>query len=88
MANGGEGCRLNRTQEVAGSSPAGSMHKPRGEHKFGHVARSTDLQGDRVCAPHGRCSCPYNHNRVHHGRLTRGRIPADIAYGARKMEAR
>ena len=30
----------------------------------------------------------YNHDRVHHGRLTRGQIPADIIYGARKMEAR
>ena len=30
----------------------------------------------------------YNHDRVHHGRLTGGRIPADIVYGARKMEAR
>jgi transposase InsO family protein len=30
----------------------------------------------------------YNHDRVHHGRLTRGRIPADLVYGARKMEAR
>jgi transposase InsO family protein len=30
----------------------------------------------------------YNTDRVHHGRLTRGRIPADIVYGARKMEAR
>lgn len=30
----------------------------------------------------------YNHDRVHHGRLTRGRIPADIVYGARKMKAR
>ena len=30
----------------------------------------------------------YTHDRVHHGRLTRGRIPADIVYGARKMEAR
>ena len=28
----------------------------------------------------------YNHDRVHHGRLTRGQIPADIVYGARKME--
>ena len=27
----------------------------------------------------------YNHRRVHNGRLTRGRIPADIVYGARKM---
>jgi len=30
----------------------------------------------------------YNTDRVHHGRLTRGRIPADIVYGAHKMEAR
>ncbi len=30
----------------------------------------------------------YNFDRIHHGRLTRGRIPADIVYGARKMEAR
>jgi transposase InsO family protein len=30
----------------------------------------------------------YNNDRVHHGRLTRGRIPADIVYGARKVRAR
>ena len=30
----------------------------------------------------------YNHDRVHNGRLTRGQIPADLVYGARKMEAR
>jgi transposase InsO family protein len=30
----------------------------------------------------------YNHDRVHNGRLTRGRIPADIVHGAHKMEAR
>jgi transposase InsO family protein len=30
----------------------------------------------------------YNFDRVHNGRLTRGRIPADIVYGARKMEPR
>ena len=29
-----------------------------------------------------------NFDRVHHGRLTRGRIPADIVHGARKMETR
>jgi transposase InsO family protein len=29
----------------------------------------------------------YNHRRVHNGRLTRGRIPADIVYGANKMKA-
>jgi transposase InsO family protein len=30
----------------------------------------------------------YNFDRVHHGRLTRGQIPADIVYGAHKMETR
>jgi transposase InsO family protein len=30
----------------------------------------------------------YNTDRAHTGRLTRGRIPADIVYGARKMETR
>jgi len=30
----------------------------------------------------------YNYDRVHHGRLTGGQIPADIVYGARKMEVR
>jgi hypothetical protein len=30
----------------------------------------------------------YNNDRVHHGRLTQGRIPADIVYRAQKMEAR
>jgi transposase InsO family protein len=30
----------------------------------------------------------YNFERAHTGRLTRGRIPADIVYGARKMETR
>jgi hypothetical protein len=29
-----------------------------------------------------------NFDRVHHGRLTNGRIQADIVYGARKMQAR
>ena len=28
----------------------------------------------------------YNFDRPHHGRLTRGRIPADIVYGANKMK--
>ncbi len=28
----------------------------------------------------------YNYRRVHNGRLTRGRIPADIVYGATKMK--
>jgi transposase InsO family protein len=30
----------------------------------------------------------YNYDRVHQGRLTGGQIPADIVYGARKMEVR
>jgi transposase InsO family protein len=28
----------------------------------------------------------YNHHRQHHGRITAGRHPADLVYGARKME--
>jgi transposase InsO family protein len=28
----------------------------------------------------------YNYRREHHGRITQGRIPADLVYGARKME--
>ena len=30
----------------------------------------------------------YNLDRPHHGRLTQGRIPADIVYGARKVKTR
>jgi hypothetical protein len=30
----------------------------------------------------------YNFRRVHNGRLTRGRIPADIVYGANKVKTR
>ena len=30
----------------------------------------------------------YNHHREHHGRITQGHIPADLVYGARKMEPR
>ena len=30
----------------------------------------------------------YNFDRPHHGRLTRGRIPAEIVYGARKVKTR
>ena len=30
----------------------------------------------------------HNRDRVHHGRLTQGQIPADIVYGAHKMETR
>jgi transposase InsO family protein len=30
----------------------------------------------------------YNHDRAHTGRITRGRVPADLVYGARKMAPR
>jgi hypothetical protein len=30
----------------------------------------------------------YNFERAHHGGVTRGRIPADIVYGAQKLRAR
>ena len=42
--------------------------------------RFTGLRRDLEHYLHG-----YNFDRVHHGRLTQGRIPADIVYGARKM---
>ncbi len=45
--------------------------------------RSTGLRRELGCY-----LAEYNFDRVHHGRLTRGRIPADIVYGARKVEAR
>jgi transposase InsO family protein len=41
-----------------------------------------------LCRELDRYLAYYNTDRVHHGRLTRGRIPTDIIYGARKMEAR
>jgi hypothetical protein len=28
----------------------------------------------------------YNHHRAHTGRITAGRCPAELVYGARKME--
>jgi transposase len=45
--------------------------------------RSTGLKRELA-----RYLTDYNTDRVHHGRLTNGRIPADIVYGARKMETR
>lgn len=30
----------------------------------------------------------YNHERAHTGRLNKGRTPADVVYGARKMDPR
>jgi transposase InsO family protein len=30
----------------------------------------------------------YNHDRIHHGRLTNGQIPADLVYGAHKMDVK
>ena len=30
----------------------------------------------------------YNYDRAHTGRLTQGRVPADIVYGARKTSTR
>jgi hypothetical protein len=50
---------------------------------FGYRLQLVDLAG-RV----GVAAACYNFERAHTGRLTRGRVPADIVYGARKMEAR
>jgi transposase InsO family protein len=45
--------------------------------------RFTGLKRDLATYVHD-----YNFERVHHGRLTRGRIPADIVYGANKVRSR
>jgi hypothetical protein len=82
---------------TAASTPA--AHRPTDTSK-----RSTRRSSTNAGAPPSRAYlCPrytgllreldtyvhfYNHDRVHHGRLTRGRIPADIDYGARKTEPR
>lgn len=50
--------------------------------RYFHV-RFTGLRRDLDHYLHG-----YNFDRVHHGRLTNGRIPGDIVYGAPKMEPR
>jgi transposase InsO family protein len=50
--------------------------------RYLHV-RFTGLQRDLKQYIHD-----YNFDRPHHGRLTRGRIPADIVYGARKVTTR
>ena len=55
----------------------------------GPPSRATSTRATPACAANSTpTSHFYNHDRVHHGRLTRGRIPADIVYGARKMEPR
>ena len=43
------------------------------------VPKSTALAPRPRRIPH-----EYNHDRAHTGRLTQGRVPADIVYGARK----
>lgn len=45
--------------------------------------RFSGLRGDLAHYLHD-----YNFNREHHGRITQGRRPADLVYGARKMEPR
>jgi transposase InsO family protein len=50
--------------------------------RYLHV-RFTGLKRDLAAYIHD-----YNSERVHHGRLTRGRIPADIVYAANKVKTR
>jgi transposase len=50
--------------------------------RYLHV-RFTGLKRDLATYIHD-----YNFERVHHGRLTQGRIPADIVYGANKVKTR
>lgn len=76
------------------SAPAG--HRPTATSKRSTVRSSTSAGARPSRATSFPASAAYaasylayhNHDRVHHGRLTRGRIPADIIYGARKMETR
>jgi transposase InsO family protein len=46
------------------------------------VPKSTALQQDLE-----QYLSTYNFDRAHSGRLTRGRVPGEIVYGARKMGA-
>ena len=55
-------------------------------HEPPHRDHEPKLRPRPDSEPHAQSSWPYNHDRVHHGRLTRGRIPADLINGARKME--
>ena len=50
--------------------------------------RFQGLRGELADYLHSDFLHYYNNERVHTGRLTRGRIPADIVYGAHKMETR
>jgi transposase InsO family protein len=50
--------------------------------RYLHV-RFTGLKGDLAAYLDD-----YNFRRVHNGRLTQGRIPADIVYGANKVKTR
>jgi hypothetical protein len=45
--------------------------------------RNTGLRRDLTRYLHD-----YNHDREHHGRKTAGRCPADLLYGAHRMEPR
>jgi hypothetical protein len=43
-----------------------------------------DLVGVAIQAPLWRSSAALNYDRAHTGRHTKGRVPADIVFGARK----
>jgi transposase InsO family protein len=51
-------------------------------------ARCLHLRFEGLRREHRSYLSYYNFDRAHTGRLTNGRLPADIVYGARKMEAR
>ena len=55
----------------------------------GPRSRATCTSASAACAATSpRYLHDYNHDREHHGRITAGRRPADLVYGARKMEPR
>ena len=68
--------RLHRTilEENAGDPPAFARYLQ---------VRFSGLRRDLARYLHD-----YNFDREHHGRITKGRRPADLVYGARKMEPR
>jgi transposase InsO family protein len=51
-------------------------------------ARSLQLRSTGLARDLAHYLHYYNNDRIHHGRLTRGRIPADIVYGANKVKTR
>jgi hypothetical protein len=65
-----------------------SAYTDRTSRSAGAPLRPPRLRPLHRAAPRPRPPPHLQHDRTHHGRLTQGRIPADIVYGARQMEPR